>query len=59
MLILDKAVEKAEYQGRPYARRDEPAVFIGREPRLLRIRRARSAPQLVEKISPENALKAA
>ena len=59
LVILDKAVEKREDVRRGGTRRDEPAVFIGREPRLHRIRRARSAPQLVEKISPENALKAA
>ena len=58
-LILDTAVEKREDVRRGGTRRDEPAVFIGRERCLHRIYSSRSAPRLVEKVSPETALKAA
>ena len=59
MMILDKPVEKREDVRRGGTRRDEPAVFIGRAPRLHRIRSSRSTPLLVEKDPAETALQAA
>ena len=58
-MILDKPVEKREDVRISGARRDTPAVFIGRAPRLRRIRSSRSAPMLVEKVPDENALQEA
>lgn len=58
-VILDKAVEKREDLRISGARRDTPAVFIGRAPRLYRIRSSRSAPRLVENDPAETALQAA